>query len=90
MPFSQQFRALLKLAGIWALAWAVLGGAVALVRWVSCSRSSSADVVQRGYPRVVLRSGASWAEPHRPSSSRRSAFFSAHLRPHTCPCSASG
>lgn len=37
MPFSQQFRALLKLAGLWALAWAVLGGVVAVVRWFSSS-----------------------------------------------------
>lgn len=42
MAFSQQFRALLKLAGVWALAWTVLGGAVAVVRWVMSPELSSA------------------------------------------------
>ena len=35
MAFSRQFRALLKLAGLWAIPWTTLGVVVAVVRWVT-------------------------------------------------------
>ena len=35
MAFSRQFRALLKLAGLWALPWTTLGVVVAIIRWVT-------------------------------------------------------
>ena len=35
MAFSRQFRALFKLAGLWALPWTVLGASIAIFRWVS-------------------------------------------------------
>jgi hypothetical protein len=35
MVFSRQFRALLKLAGLWAIPWTALGIGVAIVRWVA-------------------------------------------------------
>ena len=35
MAFSQQFRALLKFAGFWAVSWALLGTAIAMVRWAA-------------------------------------------------------
>jgi len=41
MAFSQQFRALLKLAGIWAVPWTLLGVALAIVRWVASPDISS-------------------------------------------------
>jgi len=49
MAFSQQFRALLRLAGVWALAWTVLGGAVAVVRWVMSPELSSAGGTPVGW-----------------------------------------
>jgi len=41
MPFSRQFRALLKLAGLWAIPWTILGVIVAIVRWVTGPEISS-------------------------------------------------
>ena len=35
MAFSRQFRALLKLAGLWAIPWTALGVGVAIIRWVT-------------------------------------------------------
>jgi len=35
MIFSRQFRALLKLAGLWAIPWATLGVVVAIIRWTT-------------------------------------------------------
>jgi len=35
MTFSRQFRALLRLTGLWALLWTVLGAAVGILRWVT-------------------------------------------------------
>jgi hypothetical protein len=35
MTFSRQFRALLKLAGLWALPWTALGLGVAIIRWLT-------------------------------------------------------
>lgn len=34
MPFSRQFRALVKLSGLWAVPWVILGAAVGIARWV--------------------------------------------------------
>lgn len=35
MAFSRPFRALLKLSGLWAIPWTLLGVAVGLIRWVT-------------------------------------------------------
>ncbi len=35
MQFSRPFRALLKLSGLWAIPWTVLGVTVGLIRWVT-------------------------------------------------------
>jgi hypothetical protein len=35
MAFSRPFRALLKLSGLWAIPWIVLGVAVGLIRWLT-------------------------------------------------------
>jgi hypothetical protein len=35
MPFTRQFRALLKLSCLWAVPWVVLGAIVAVARWVN-------------------------------------------------------
>jgi hypothetical protein len=35
MTFSRQFRALLKLAGLWSVPWTTLGVVVAIIRWVA-------------------------------------------------------
>jgi len=34
MAFSRQFRALLRLAGLWAIPWTLIGSALAVVRWL--------------------------------------------------------
>lgn len=35
MPFTRQFRALLRLSSLWAVPWVVLGAIVAVARWVT-------------------------------------------------------
>ena len=35
MPFTRQFRSLLKLSSLWTVPWVVLGAMVAVARWVS-------------------------------------------------------
>lgn len=35
MAFSTQFRALLKLAGLWAIPWTMLGVVVGVIRWAT-------------------------------------------------------
>lgn len=41
MTFSRQFRALLKLAGLWAILWTTLGAIVAIIGWVTSADTSS-------------------------------------------------
>lgn len=41
MPYSRPFRALLKLSGLWAIPWTVLGVAVGLIRWIGSSELAS-------------------------------------------------
>ena len=41
MAFSRPFRALLKLSGLWAIPWTVLGVALGLIRWVTSPELAS-------------------------------------------------
>jgi hypothetical protein len=41
MTFSHPFRALLKLSGLWAIPWTVLGVAVGLIRWLTTPELAS-------------------------------------------------
>jgi hypothetical protein len=41
MTFSRPFRALLKLSGLWAIPWMVLGVAIGLIRWFASPELAS-------------------------------------------------
>ena len=49
MIFSRQFRALLKLAGLWTIPWLAIGVAVAVYRWVASGEFPPTDQSLAGW-----------------------------------------
>jgi hypothetical protein len=49
VTFSRQFRALLKLAGLWTVPWLVIGVAVAVYRWVASGDVPPTDQTLAGW-----------------------------------------
>ena len=86
MAFSRPFRALLKLSGLWAVPWTVLGVAVGLIRWVTSPELASITSLNGWLVGHALAYGAlgrrptdEWRRPTRPGCT------GARVEGGTCP-----